>query len=246
MSDVSRGSAVFGERAPLIAVAALAFLVLNFTLASLMVAGAYDFDPSLLTSGGGLVERGQSAAGLLRLGAFVDMVGYLALAPVTFYLHGRITAAMPEHLRRLGLPWTLTFGALGFVIVGAIGAVTLAAVGPWLIEAAAADPAAQSVARLQFGALEKFVLVGLWGTLELLLLGLWLIGVSWVVRAEGRAFAWLGVVCGAGALGYSVRSGLTGQTPIALQGPTDVLTFAALGLLPLWVIWLSFRLWRGR
>lgn len=246
MSDPSGKAAVFGERRPAIAIAALAFLLLNMTLASAMVVAVYDFDLALFTSNGGVIERGPAVAGLLRVATLIDMVGYLALAPVVLYMHGRIRAAVPERLRRLGLPSTLTFAALGFVIVGAIGAVTLASVGPWLLDASVAGPDAQAVARLQFGALEKFVFVGLWGTLALLMLGTWLVGVNWVLRAEGRPFAWLGAVAGLGALGYAVRSGLTGQTPLPIAGPVDILIVAALGCLPLWALWLSIRLWRGR
>ena len=245
MSDVTPHAPVFGERRLSIALAALAFIVLNIGLASSLVIAAYKFDLTLFVSGGGLIDRGPDAAGLLRLGSLVDMLGYLALVPVALYLHGRIRAALPARLRDLGLAGMVTFSALGFAIVGAIGAVTLASAGAWLLGAAATGSGTPAVARLQFGALEKLVFVGLWGCLEQVLLGTWVIGVSWVVRAEARAFAWLGGFVGAGALAYAARTGLTGETPLPIGGPADVFIIAAIGALPLWVAWLGLRLWRG-
>ncbi|MEX2548182.1 MAG: hypothetical protein WD830_10400 [Chloroflexota bacterium] len=235
---------VFSERSRAIALAALVFLILD-ALASILVVAAYGFDIALLTDHGALVDKGPAAAGLLRLGGIVDMVGYLALAPVVIYLHGRLRMALPDYLRRLGLAALVTAGGLGFVLVGAIGAVLLGSVGPWLLEAPA-DAATHAAARVQFGALENAVIVGLWGTLELPLLSTWLIGVSWIARAEGRVFAWLGAGAGLGALAYGVRTGLTGDLPLPIAGPFDVLIVAGLGLLGIWVLWLPVRLWRGR
>lgn len=236
---------VFGERRPVIAMAALGFVVLNITLASTMVIAAYGFDPQLLSERGALVGSGHANPDLLRLAAFVDLVGYLALAPVVLYLHGRLRQAVPEDHRRLGLPAVVSAGGLGFVLVGAIGAVLLGSVGPWLLQAST-DAAAQTSIRLEFGGLENAVIVGLWGTLELPLLAVWLVGVSLIVRIEGLWFAWVGIGAGLGALGYGIRTGLTGAPPLPISGPLDVLILAGVGLMPLWMLWLALRLWRGR
>jgi hypothetical protein len=143
----------------------------------------------------------------------------------------------------------LAFCGLGFVLVGAIGAVLMASVGASLIESAgsagAAEPVATSI-RTAFAALSNSVYVGLWGTLELLLLGVWLLGVGWLVRAEGRAFAYLGIATGAGELAYSARTGLTGRTPTDLSNPLDVFLLGGAVLIAVWVLWLALRLWRGR
>lgn len=236
---------VFAERSRAIALAALVFVVLD-GLASILVIAAYGFDPALLTDRGALVDQGPAAAGLLRLGAIVDMYGYLALAPVVIFLHGRLNRALPDHLRQLGLAALLTAAGLGFVLVGAIGAILLGAVGPWLLQAPATDAATHAATRVQFGALENAVIVGLWGALELPLLSIWLIGVSWIARAEGRVFAWLGVGAGLGALAYGVRTGLTGAPPIPISGPLDILIVGGLILFGIWMLWLPVRLWRGR
>ncbi len=236
---------VFTERSRAIAIAALVFIVLD-GLASMLVVAAYGFDIALFTDHGALVDSGRANPDLLRLGAFVDLVGYLALAPVVLYLHGRLSAALPDDLRRLGMAALVTAAGLGFVLVGAIGAALLGSVGPWLLEAPAADAATHAAARVQFGALENSVIVGLWGTLELPLLATWLLGVSWAVRAEGRLFSWTGAGAGLGVLAYGVRTGLSGDLPLPITGLFDVLIVAGLGLLGIWVLWLTVRLWRGR
>lgn len=237
---------VFAEQSRAIAMAALAFLVLNIGLASMMVLAAYGFDPATLGERGALMDSGRANAGLLRLAAFVDLVGYLALAPVVVWMHRRLSAIVAENHRRLELPGLLSAGGLGFILVGAIGAALLGSVGAWLLEAPAADAATHAAARVQFGVLENAVFVGLWGTLELPLLSIWLFGVSWAVRAEGRLFSWTGAGAGLGALAYGSRTGLTGDVPLPITGPLDVLIIGGVGLLPIWVLWLASRLWRGR
>lgn len=236
---------MFAERSPAVALAALCFLVLNATLAGLLVAAVYGFDLALFNESGRLVERGPEVGGLLRVAMFVDMIGYLALAPVAIYLHRPITAAVPENLRRLGLPTMLTAAGVGFALIGAIGAATFASVAPLLLEEAAAGPEALAAAQLQLAAFEKFLYVGLWGTLELPLLAIWMFGVSWLAPQEGRVFRFLGWIGGLGLLGYALRCALTGQTPVALAGPVDFVILAMVGALWPWTAWLTYRLWRG-
>jgi hypothetical protein len=243
---IIRRVSVFSERRPAIAVAAVAFVVLNMALASAIVFGAYSFDVALFGQRGALAHSGRANPDLLRLGALVDLVGYLALAPVVLYLHPRLRGSLTDNLRQSGLASLLSAGGLGFVLVGSIGAALLSSVGPYLLEPSAADAAAQAARGLQFGALENSVFVGLWGTLELPLLSIWLFGVSWIVRAEGRVFAWVGGGAGLGTLAYGVMTGLTGTPPVPITGPLDGLILAGVGLLPIWVLWLAFRLWRGR
>ncbi len=237
---------VFSERQPGLALVALAFVVLD-VVASVMVAAVYDFDATALAADPGTFPaRGSEVAGLLRWGGVVDMLGYLALAPIALYLRGRLDAAASERVRALGLVSLFTFGGMGFVLVGSIGAVLYASVGPPLLEASTAGSETASAAHVAFAALGNGVLVGLWGTLELPLLGAWLIGVGWFVRAEGRAFGWLAVVAGVGALSYGAKTGLSGRPPINFTAPLDLLILGAIGLFFAWLVWLAVRLWRGR
>ena len=215
------------------ALSALGFLVLNFTLASLLVAAAYGFDLALFNESGRLVERGPGVAALLRVAMLIDMVGYLAFAPLALYL-------------RQHVPAVVTAAGVGFAVIGAIGAATLGSVGPLLLERSAGGPEAVAMVQLQLAALEKLVFVGLWGTLELSLLAVWTIAVSWVNRqAESRWFPVLGGITGIGLLGYSLRCALTGETPVALAGPLDYLIVALVAALAPWMAWLTIRLWRG-
>jgi len=237
---------VFSARQPSIAVMALAFVVLE-VLASVMFLAVYDFDVTTLAANpGALPARGSEVAVPLRWGGLVDMLGYLALAPVVLYLHRRLGAASTERVRAFGLVNVTTFSGLGFALVGSIGAVLYASVGPPLLDASASGSETATAARVAFAVLGNGVIVGLWGTLEQLLLGVWLIGVGWFVRAEGRAFGWLALVAGIGALSYGARTGLSGHPPGDLTAPIDLVIFAAFGLFFAWLIWVAVRLWQGR
>jgi hypothetical protein len=236
---------VFSERQPSLALVTLAMVVLE-VMASVMVAAVYDFDATALAADPGMFPaRGSEVAGLLRWGGVVDMLGYLALAPIVLYLHGRLGATVSERVRASGLVSLLTSSGLGFVLVGSIGAVLYASVGPPLLDASAVG-SETAAARVAFAALGNGVLVGLWGTLELPLLGVWLIGVGWLMRAEGRAFGWLAVVAGVGALSYGARTALSGRPPVDFTAPLDLLILGALGLFFAWLVWLAVRLWEGR
>jgi hypothetical protein len=226
------------ERRPLIALAALAFVLLNNVIASTLVIAAYGFDLSLFADPGALVGRQLGTADLLRWGALIDLLGYLALAPVVLYMYGR-------H-RDYGLGARLVaFSGLGFVLVGAIGAALLGSAGPWLLQAPTTDAQALAAARTAFASLQTIVVVGLWGTLEQVLLAGWLIGSGWWERAENRAFGYVGAGAGFGALGYALRTGLIGAPPLPIDGPLDVAIMAGVGLLPIWILWLAVRLLKG-
>jgi len=237
---------VFSERHPSVALVTLAMVVLD-VVASVMFIAVYDSDALALAANPGVLPaRGSEVAALLRWGGVVDMLGYLALAPVVLYLHGRLNATVSERVGALGLVSLVTFSGLGFVLVGSIGAVLYASVGPPLLDASAAGSETATAARVAFAALGNGVLVGLWGTLEVPLLGVWLIGVGWFVRAEGRAFGWLAIAAGLGALTYGARTGLSGHPPVDITAPLDIVIVSALGLFFAWLVWLAVRLWQGR
>lgn len=239
------GVRVFAERQPAVAASALAFAVLNNMVASTMFLAVYGFDLGAFADRGALVDRGPGVADLLRWAAVIDMVGYLALTPVVIHLHRRIVLAA-ERVGRQGFVAPLTFCGLAFVLVGSIGAVLMASVGPALLEAGAGEPVAGIAARIAFEALASAVYVGLWGILELLLFGVWLIGIARFVRAEGRVFAGLTTVVGVGAVAYATRAGLTGRLPTDALALVDIVILGAVGLIAVWAVWLAARLWLGR
>jgi len=211
--------------------------VLDVT-ASVLVIAAYGFDLSLFTDQGALVARQLGTADLLRWGALIDLLGYLALAPVVLYVYER------HHAAGLGARLVAVSG-LGFVLVGSIGAVLLGSAGPWLLQTPTTDAQALAATRTAFASLQNVVIVGLWGTLEQLLLAGWLIGSGWWERAQNRAFGYVGIAAGFGALGYGLRAGLSGAPPLPIVSPLDIAIVAGIGLLPIWILWLAVRLLRG-
>jgi len=235
---------VLAERQPIIAGALLAFVVLNNALAVGLFLVAYGFDVETLRDGGSLIERGSEVAGLFRVAALLDMLGYLAFAPVVVFLHGRMTTAFAGSRSAAYVPPTLTACGLSFVLLGALGAALLASAGAWLLEVPPSDPTAFAAARIQLGALERAVLIGIWGTLELGLLSIWLFGFGWSLRHESRTFARFTVLTGLGVLAYAVSTGFSGYPPL-LRSPGDLILLSGVALFPLWALWFSFRLWRG-
>src|ERR687891_1366507 len=73
----------------LVALWAIAFVVLNNVVASLVILAAHGFDPSLFVADGELVMRDLGTAEILRWGALIDMVGYLCVAPVVLFVYAR-------------------------------------------------------------------------------------------------------------------------------------------------------------
>jgi hypothetical protein len=243
--SVEIGPSLFAERSRPAAVAALLFLVLNVTLAGLLVAAAYGWDLAVFNTPGRLIERGAQVGGLLRLAMLVDMIGYLAVVPVALYLHRPLAAAVSERVRRLAVPSMLTAAGVGFSIVGALGAAFFGSVAPLLLDQSATETNALAAARLQLGTIEQSVFVGLWGMLELPLLAIWMTGITYIARAEGRLFTFLGGVSGLGLFGYALRCALSGQTPFVLAGLVDYLILATIGALPIWILWVAYRLWHA-
>jgi hypothetical protein len=54
------------------------------------------------------------------------------------------------------------------------------------------------------------------------------------------------MAAGVGALGYGIRTGLTGAVPLPIAGLQDLLIVGGLILFGIWMLWLPIRLWRGR
>jgi hypothetical protein len=236
---------IFSERQPYVAVVAFAAVILQGT-AGLAFAAVYGFDVTRHADLGALIERGPGAAQGFRLALLVDMLAYLAVAPVVLHLHGRLRASAAG---QTPLPWAVDvvgFAGLLFAIAGSIGATFLALAGSSLIDAAAAGGASEAAARVAFEAISRAVDEGLWGPLEWLAAGIWVGGLGWLLRDEGRRFAMTGMAAGVGALVYALRTGLTGRNPVETGEPIDLVAVAALGLFVIWELWLAGRLWLGR
>jgi hypothetical protein len=235
---------VFAGRAPQAAVVVAAAVILQGA-AGLAFSAVYGFDVTRHADVSALVERGPGTAAAFRASLLIDLLGYLAVAPVVLHLHGRLRASP---LNASWEPWlvdVVSFFGLLFAIVGAIGATFLALAGPPLIDAAAAGGVSGAAAEVTFTAISRAVDEGLWGPLEWLAAGIWVGGIGWLVRREGRAFASLAMITGIGAIAYAARTGLMGRNPVESGEVIDFLVLPALGLFVLFEIWLAARLWRG-
>jgi hypothetical protein len=240
---MSRPVFVGGQRA--VALVAVGAVILQAT-AGVAFALVHRFDMAHTTDLTSLAARGPGTAGFFRAALLVDMLGYLAVAPVVLHLHTRLRAAGPGSEGLVLLLRVATFAGVAFSLVGAIGAALIASVGPPLIDTAIGGGPSAGPARVVFEAISNGVYVGLWGPLNWLSLGIWVGAVGWLTRREGRPFAALGILVGAGALAYAVRVGLSGRSPTETGEPIDLVVTSALGLFIAWELWLAARIWIGR
>jgi hypothetical protein len=238
-------SRVFAERQPQVALLLVAAVIVQ-GIAAASFAAVYGFDLAGHADLDVLLARGRGTADIFRWALLVDMLGYLAVAPVAMYLRLRLrdTASGSE-----AATWrvdVVSYFGVVFSLVGAIGAVLFAVAGGSLIDAASADPGSRDAARIAFLAVSRGVDEGLWGPLEFVAAGIWLAGTGWLVRGEGRWFASTGIVAGMGMLAYAAYIGLTGRNPVEGHGLLEPLLLGGVLLLPIWELWLAARLWRGR
>jgi hypothetical protein len=241
----SSGERVFTGRHRAVAIVAIGAIILQ-GVAGTAFALVHGLDVSATTDVTTLVERGAGTAQFFRWALLIDMLGYLAVAPVVLHLYGRLRVAAGTSEDRLLLVRVATSAGVSFSIVGAIGGALAATFGPPLIELARAGGTAAEAAQVTFTALSSGVYVGLWGPLEWLLLGIWLGMAGWFVRNEGRGFGNLGMLAGVGAIAYAARVGLTGRSPTETLEPIDLVVISALGFFIAWETWLAARLWFGR
>ena len=227
------------ERRPWVA-AAIGLSVLLTIGAGVLMPAAFGFDIAAIGHPGSIVDKGEDTAQLLRWGALVDMVSYLPFAVVVLYFHHRLRTRNQE------LVALLTACGMAYVLIGSMAGALLASAGPPLIAGYASAPAeGREVARVTLEALGHISLVGWWGTLELIFIGFWLLAVGWLLRSEWRRFAALSIAVGVAVLVASIRTGVTGQTLVEINGPIDLALAAPLGLFLIWELWLAARLWRG-
>ena len=215
-------------------------------IAAASFAVVYGFDLARHADIDVLLSRGPGTADAFRRALLVDMLGYLAVAPVAMYLRLRLrdtASGSPDASWRVDV---VSYFGVVFSLVGAIGAVLFAVAGGALIDVASADPGSRDAARIAFLAVSRGVDEGLWGPLEFVAAAIWLGGTGWLVRSEGSWFAATGIVAGIGMVAYAAYTGLTGRNPVEAQGPFEPLLLAGVILLPVWELWLAARLWRGR
>jgi len=125
-----------------------------------------------------LLASGHAGAAFIRWGSLIDVFGYLSIAPVVLYLRDRYISARHVDL--------FAAAGLGVVVIGSIGAASMATAAPAMINDYAAASAAQKQSIIPaFATLYRLVVVGLWQTLETIPAAIWLLGTASVARREG-------------------------------------------------------------
>jgi hypothetical protein len=161
--------------------AAIAFAAAAVTLelvASLMYSAAAGSSNGLSVEPSKLLASGPTGASLIRWGSLIDMLGYLSIAPVVIYLRARYATA-----RYIDL---FAAAGLAVVVIGSIGAASMATAAPSLINDYVTASAAQKQALAPaFGTLYRAVVLGMWQTLETIPAAVWLLGTASAARREG-------------------------------------------------------------
>jgi hypothetical protein len=137
-----------------------------------------------------MLAAGASGSNLIVWACFVDLFGYLLLAPLAFYLHRRFRADPLIDL--------YTAAALAYVLVGALGAIILATAWPMLFQDyATANLAQRESIATTLATLNQVVSVGFWQILEGIPAGVWLIGIGTILfKARHRLVALVPFVLG--------------------------------------------------
>jgi hypothetical protein len=145
-----------------------------------------------------LLGSGSTGASLIHWGSLIDMFGYLSIAPVVIYIRARYSTARYADL--------FAAAGLALVVIGSIGAVSMATAAPPMINSfVAASPAEKQALLPAFATLYRAVVLGLWQTLETIPATVWLLGNASAARREGPRSVFvilvvLGVVNGAIAI----------------------------------------------
>lgn len=125
-----------------------------------------------------LLASGATGAALIHWGSLIDMFGYLSIAPVVIYLRTRYSAARYVDI--------FAAAGLALVVIGSIGAVSMATAAPPMINNYVTATASEKQALLPaFATLYRAVVLGLWQTLETIPAAIWLLGMASAVRREG-------------------------------------------------------------
>ena len=216
--------------------AALAAIIsFPLTLGSIVLSGmALDFNMEASTNPALLLSVGADGASLSRWGMILEMLGfYLPLLPVALFLWRWLGPRDPD--------WVLFYTScgLGYIFIGAIGAVILAAVHPPLISAYSQSSVEQRPAlETVFSAVWNMVYGGMWNILGELLAGIWFVGVGLLLRGERRIFSIVTMILGISALLDSLGF-ILGIEALALLGVAIYVLLA-----PFWTLWLGIDLLR--
>ena len=215
--------------------AVTAIVSFPLALASDVLSGiAQNFSPDMVANPALMLSVGTDGAELLRWGMILDMFGYyLPLLPLALFLQRWLGPKNPDWVR------FYTICGLGYILIGVIGAATLAAVQPPLINAYGQASLEQRYAlETVFVSMWNMVFGGIWNILEGPLAGVWFLGIGLLIRDERRIFSIVSMILGTSALLDSLGMILNIEA-IALLG-VSIFVFLA----PVWALWLGIDLLR--
>ena len=215
--------------------AVTAIVSFPLALASDVLSGLpINFSPDVATNPALMLSVGTDGANLLRWGMILDMFSYyLPLLPVALFLWRWLASKNPDWVR------FYTFCGLGYILIGATGAVILAAIQPPLINAYAQASAEQRVMlETVFNTIWSMVYGGMWNILGGLLAGTWFLGIGLLLRSERRLFSIFSIILGISALLDSLGF-ILGIEALALLGVAIYVLLA-----PFWALWLGIDLLR--
>ena len=183
-----------------------------------------------------ILGSGASGANLLRWGMILDMFGYyLLLAPLALFLWSWLK---PKGMNLITL---YTFCGLAYMLIGAIGAATLAAISLPLIEGyGQASGQQRQIYEVVFSGFINAVYVGLWNLLESSLGGIWWLGIGLFLQREQPALGIFTTVLGVFAL-LDVLGRILNIQIIYTIGLAGLLLF-----IPIWTLWFGIDLLRSR
>jgi hypothetical protein len=198
------------------------------------VALGFNTDP--FSSPTSILGIGGNGATLFRWGLILDIFGYyLLLAPLALLLWSRLK---PKGMNLITL---YTLCGLAYMLIGALGATTLAAISPPLIEGYGQVSAQQrQMYEVVFSGFLNAVYVGLWNLLESSLSGIWWLGIGLFLRREQPALGIFTTVLGISALLDALGRILNIQI-IYTVGLAGMLL-----LIPIWTLWFGIDLFRSR
>jgi hypothetical protein len=183
-----------------------------------------------------ILAIGANGAALFRWGLLLDMFGYyLLLAPLALLLWSRLK---PKDMHLITL---YTVSGLAYMLIGALGAATLAAISPPLIEGyGQASVQQRQMYEVVFSGFLHAVYLGLWNLLESSLSGIWWLGIGLFLRREQPALGLFTTILGIFALLDALGRILNVQI-IYTVGLAGMLL-----LIPIWALWFGIDLLRIR
>jgi len=176
-----------------------------------------------------------SSVSLFRWGMILDMFGYyLLLAPLALFLWSWLKN------KGMNLVALYTLCGLAYILIGAMGAVILAAAGSPLIESySKATGQQRQILEIVFSGFINVVYVGLWNLLESSLSGIWWLGIGRLLRREQPALGIVTIALGILAL-LDAFGWILNIEIIYTVGLAGILL-----LIPIWTLWFGIVLMRN-